>query len=177
VRLFLSIPRPTREKLALLGIFGLGILSTIASTVRLYYLKVAIRSADPFYAGLPLHIASIIEINIGILCACLPTLKPLISKAQRARTRKALRYGSDGEFAHTTAADGTIIILHQKSLSQATTETGWSGGMVGGKTDEYELDDRPPPVPPKDLKMDVNMVPSYSKAWMANAQRAFPEKF
>ncbi|KAF2732649.1 hypothetical protein EJ04DRAFT_305043 [Polyplosphaeria fusca] len=177
IRLFLSIPRPTREKLALLGIFGLGILSTLASIVRLYYLKAVIRSTDPFYAGPPLHIASMVEINIGILCACLPTLKPLLSKTQRARTRQALKYGSDGNFMHGTAADGTIIILHQKTLSMATTETGWSGGMVGAKSEEYELGDRPPPVPPKDLKMDKSMVPSYSKEWMTNAQRAYPEKF
>ncbi|KAL7777830.1 hypothetical protein CFE70_004501 [Pyrenophora teres f. teres 0-1] len=90
VKLIMSIPRPTREKVALYVIFGLGIVSLLASLLRLQSLRVFTLSNDPFYDSLPINTWSMVEVNIGILCASIPTLKPLVSKAQRNRTQHAL---------------------------------------------------------------------------------------
>ncbi|KAI2480482.1 hypothetical protein Ptr902_07521 [Pyrenophora tritici-repentis] len=95
VKLIMSIPRPPREKIALYIIFGLGIVSLLASVLRLQSLRVLTLSNDPFYDSLPINTWSMVEVNIGILCASIPTLKPLVSKAQRNRTQHALMRSSE----------------------------------------------------------------------------------
>ncbi|KAF2727116.1 hypothetical protein EJ04DRAFT_400147, partial [Polyplosphaeria fusca] len=87
IKLLINIQRPRREKIGLAFIFGLGILSTAASIVRLHYLRVFIRSKDPFFESLPIHLTSVIEVNAGILCASLPMLKALLRSPQDNTTR------------------------------------------------------------------------------------------
>ncbi|CAI4212256.1 unnamed protein product [Parascedosporium putredinis] len=86
---------PPRQKTILVLTFGLGVFVTIVDVVRIYYLQQAIWSAptslsdDPnskfgqeefaFNASLSL-MWSAVEVNVGMTCACIPTLKPLISK-------------------------------------------------------------------------------------------------
>lgn len=87
---------PKRQKYILVATFSLGIFVTIVDVVRIYYLQQAIStvptepSSDPsaifgdspefpWNASLSL-MWSAIEVNIGMICACVPTLKPLIIK-------------------------------------------------------------------------------------------------
>lgn len=86
---------PPRQKTILVLTFGLGVFVTIVDVVRIYYLQQAIWSAptslsdDPnskfgqeefaYNASLSL-MWSAVEVNVGMTCACIPTLKPLISK-------------------------------------------------------------------------------------------------
>ncbi|KAI1879182.1 hypothetical protein JX265_002136 [Neoarthrinium moseri] len=85
---------PFRQKMILVFTFTLGIFVTVVDVVRIYYLQQAITdvssglSNNPeatfgdqaefaFNASLSL-MWSAVEVNIGIACACIPTLKPLI---------------------------------------------------------------------------------------------------
>ncbi|KAK8084764.1 hypothetical protein PG997_006035 [Apiospora hydei] len=85
---------PPRQKIILVVTFTLGIFVTVVDVVRIYYLQQAITdispdlSSDPtssfggqtnfaFNASLSLMWSSV-EVNIGIACACVPTLKPFI---------------------------------------------------------------------------------------------------
>lgn len=87
---------PPRQKTILVFTFALGIFVTVVDVVRVYYLQQAINtihtgsSSDPstifgegaefaWNASLSL-MWSAVEVNIGITCACIPTLKPLIIK-------------------------------------------------------------------------------------------------
>jgi hypothetical protein len=71
-----SIKRPTRDKIALLAVFGIGAFSCISSMIRLYTIKVFATSEDPFYDGVPINIWSMIEINVAIICASVPGKSP-----------------------------------------------------------------------------------------------------
>ncbi|KAF2845522.1 hypothetical protein T440DRAFT_407807 [Plenodomus tracheiphilus IPT5] len=82
----LKVQRPTREKLALVGIFSLGVFSCIASIVRLHSIRIYTESKDPFLDSVPINLWSMVELNMGILCASIPSLKALFSKAQRSRS-------------------------------------------------------------------------------------------
>lgn len=162
IQLILRIPRPPREKLALFLIFGLGIISTIASIVRLQSLRIFTLSNDPFYDSLPINTWSMIEVNIGILCASIPTLKPLVSKAQRHRTKNAL-------MKHKTRRDGgggwpgeskVAILRTGKDLMISLHPSTMKDGDTKSLDEEWELDDRPPPVPPKDdVKASIRSPP------------------
>ncbi|CAO2656493.1 Nn.00g052960.m01.CDS01 [Neocucurbitaria sp. VM-36] len=85
VKVLLNIHRPAREKLALVAIFALGTFSCIASI-----------SSDPFYDNVPINTWSMVEINLGIYCASIPSLKALFSKAQRQRTQNTNGYQYHG---------------------------------------------------------------------------------
>ncbi|KAF3760728.1 MFS general substrate transporter [Cryphonectria parasitica EP155] len=87
---------PKRQKYILVITFSLGIFVTIVDVVRIYYLQQAIATVStdpssdpsaifgdspefPWNASLSL-MWSAVEVNIGMICACVPTLKPLIIK-------------------------------------------------------------------------------------------------
>lgn len=102
---FLPIPiltgirLPTKQKVILVITFGFGVFVTVVDVVRIYYLQDAQRdrlralqmhqSDDgtdsrnmgdfPWYASLS-FMWSAVEINVGIMCACVPALKPLVSR-------------------------------------------------------------------------------------------------
>lgn len=91
-----SMRLPRRQKYILVFTFSLGVFVTVVDVVRIYYLQQAISSVptttstDPnaifgdspqfaWNASLSL-MWSAVEVNVGIICACIPTLKPLIIK-------------------------------------------------------------------------------------------------
>ncbi|KAK3897264.1 hypothetical protein C8A05DRAFT_39188, partial [Staphylotrichum tortipilum] len=89
-----SMRLPRRQKVILVLTFALGIFVTVIDVVRIYYLQQAIELAPTsatsnrlalygqspdfaWNASLSL-MWSAVEVNVGIICACVPTLKPLI---------------------------------------------------------------------------------------------------
>jgi hypothetical protein len=95
----LKVQRPAREKAALVAIFSLGVFSTSASIVRLHTVRIYTESQDPFFDAVPINLWSVIEVNVGIYCASIPSLKALFSKGKWEQSRKTAgyRYHSRGK--------------------------------------------------------------------------------
>ncbi|PSN68246.1 hypothetical protein BS50DRAFT_551661 [Corynespora cassiicola Philippines] len=148
IKYFLSIPRPKNEKLALLFVFGLGAFSMIASIVRLQFLRQFTVSKDPFFDALPINLWSMIEINVGILCACLPTLRPLISSSTRHRTREALSKGSSKPNRKVWKRSVLEVAASPRAYSPG------SSSLSKKSLKDEEMGEIPPPVPPKDVKVN-----------------------
>ncbi|KAI1459219.1 MFS general substrate transporter [Annulohypoxylon moriforme] len=91
-----SMRLPRRQKVILIFTFALGIFVTVVDVVRIYYLEQAITLTSTtletekgpiighspefaWNASLSLMWSSL-EVNVGIVCACIPTLKPLIRR-------------------------------------------------------------------------------------------------
>lgn len=73
----LNLPR--RQRLAVIGIFSIGIVVTFASSVRTYFAWFdAYASYDASWWGWVTIISASIEINLGLICASAPALRPLI---------------------------------------------------------------------------------------------------
>ncbi|CAD6503184.1 BgTH12-02852 [Blumeria graminis f. sp. triticale] len=84
-----SMRLPPRQKSVLVATFALGIFVTIVDVVRIYYLQETRHSQNlqtsrlgtvvdfAWNAGTA-FMWSAVEVNVGIICACIPTLKPLI---------------------------------------------------------------------------------------------------
>ncbi|KAF3902088.1 hypothetical protein ABW21_db0201828 [Orbilia brochopaga] len=70
---------PRRQKIPLMFIFALGFFICIVSILRLRFLIILSRSMDPTWDQPATAYWSAIEMNISIVCACLPALKPLVS--------------------------------------------------------------------------------------------------
>ncbi|KAL3459325.1 hypothetical protein BJX64DRAFT_291302 [Aspergillus heterothallicus] len=72
---------PVRERLALIGLMSLGLLACAASAVRLYYAhRIYNVSYDTSWEGYTLSLWILVEINLSVICASIPTLRPLMKK-------------------------------------------------------------------------------------------------
>ncbi|KAL2178099.1 uncharacterized protein P884DRAFT_132473 [Thermothelomyces heterothallicus CBS 202.75] len=120
-----SMRLPQRQKTILVLTFGLGVFVAVVDVVRIYYLQQAIdqapttSSTDPmamfgqsldfsWNASLSL-MWSAVEVNVGIMCACVPTLKPLIIRilpSMLVNRDASLRSqtGAISNTTHTTSA-------------------------------------------------------------------------
>ncbi|RYN57376.1 hypothetical protein AA0114_g2398 [Alternaria tenuissima] len=138
INTLLKVQRPRREKFALVVIFSLGAFSCIASIVRLYSVDVYTESEDPFFDSVPINVWSMVEINVGILCASIPATKALFSKAQRHRTHNgSYQYHSRERSIMKSYGHGS-----GKSNSNNGQE-GTAGGPTGAviQNESYELKD------------------------------------
>ncbi|GFF55517.1 hypothetical protein CNMCM6936_005640 [Aspergillus lentulus] len=68
----------TAQKILVSGIFLLGGFVCVASVVRIYFMTFLSRSLDITWIMGDVFIWSSVEPCIGIVCACLPTLQPLL---------------------------------------------------------------------------------------------------
>lgn len=87
---------PPRQKTILVLTFAVGVFITIVDVVRIYYLQRAISNAPTSISNQPSALFgdtvdfswnaslslmwSAVEVNVGITCACVPTLKPLVTR-------------------------------------------------------------------------------------------------
>ncbi|KAF8862495.1 hypothetical protein BDZ45DRAFT_188691 [Acephala macrosclerotiorum] len=85
IRTLKDIKRGTRDKIVLFVLFGVGGFSCISSIIRLYTIKVFTDSKDPFWDSVPINIWSMVEINVAVVCASVPAMKPLFTKSIRDR--------------------------------------------------------------------------------------------
>ncbi|KAJ8130812.1 hypothetical protein O1611_g2818 [Lasiodiplodia mahajangana] len=83
----LLLPIPTLRSLkisqhsryVLYGLFGVGGFATAMSCVRLYSIHIYTLAEDPFKDGVLVNLWSMVEVNIAIVCASIPALKPLVA--------------------------------------------------------------------------------------------------
>ncbi|PGG99777.1 hypothetical protein GX51_06149 [Blastomyces parvus] len=75
-----SLLLPKKEKLGLMSIFAVGIFVCITSVVRSLTLDVATKNFDVTWSSIDSSMWTILETNIAIICACMPTFKAPISK-------------------------------------------------------------------------------------------------
>ncbi|KAG5953069.1 hypothetical protein E4U53_007038 [Claviceps sorghi] len=143
-----------RQKAILVITFSLGVFVTVVDVVRIYYLQRAITyvptgiSNDPnsrfggntdfaWNASLS-FMWSAVEVNIGLACACIPTLKPLILKLL-----PAMLYDPEGtRLTRTTKsisdADTPPTRLVPSVVPESTVAPD-SGGSNGGKGEIGEI--------------------------------------
>ncbi|OAA65340.1 hypothetical protein SPI_02127 [Niveomyces insectorum RCEF 264] len=69
---------PLRQKALVMSIFGLGFFTCVISIVRLFTLRAALNSEDGSWENAPTSWWTTIELNCGILCSSIATLRPLI---------------------------------------------------------------------------------------------------
>ncbi|KUL88116.1 hypothetical protein ZTR_04012 [Talaromyces verruculosus] len=94
----LNLPR--RQRLAVIGIFGIGVVVTVASSVRTYYAWFgAFGTYDTSWWGWATCLSASIEINLGLMCASAPALRPL-TKAIWPRLLGSSGYGDGYGYSH-----------------------------------------------------------------------------
>ncbi|KAF1832247.1 hypothetical protein BDW02DRAFT_555181 [Decorospora gaudefroyi] len=69
-----------RQRIGLIAIFTVGGSVCIVSILRLQSLVQISNSKDPTYDNTPAATWSAVEVNVGIICSCLPLLRPLLTR-------------------------------------------------------------------------------------------------
>ncbi|OHF04163.1 hypothetical protein CORC01_00502 [Colletotrichum orchidophilum] len=72
-----SLQLPRSQKRVLLVVFCLGFFTCIISALRIRTLRVAAETKDPYWDNVDAATWSFLEVAIGILAACIPTLRPI----------------------------------------------------------------------------------------------------
>ncbi|KAK1752765.1 hypothetical protein QBC47DRAFT_389229 [Echria macrotheca] len=109
-----ALQLPTRQKWLVMSIFCLGFFTCIISIVRLFTLRAATSTTDPSWANAPSAYWSVVELNCGILCACLPTLRPWLRHmnihgfSRKSRSDGYRREGSDLKTSFSKGANGPV---------------------------------------------------------------------
>ncbi|TDZ67526.1 hypothetical protein CTRI78_v002834 [Colletotrichum trifolii] len=130
IKTLMGILRPRKEKIALVIIFGAGALATITSIIRLHTIYTYTLAEDLFKESILVNVWSVLEINIGIICASVPALKPLF-------TPRALREATDrnkrrtGYQYHSQERSG----FNSNGSRPGDTEQPYVMGRVGGQPD------------------------------------------
>ncbi|GJP94586.1 PTH11-like integral membrane protein [Aspergillus niger] len=71
---------PRMQKFALMGVFAIGGLVVITSILRLSSLRSVAKSTDTSYSNVGAAYWTAAECNVAIICACLPFLRPIVSR-------------------------------------------------------------------------------------------------
>ncbi|KAJ6263710.1 hypothetical protein Dda_2280 [Drechslerella dactyloides] len=75
-----TLQMPMRQKLMLVGVFTLGIIAPLSAILRLIYIQRATMSWDASWWCFELWIYTSLETHVAIVCASIPSLKPLAIK-------------------------------------------------------------------------------------------------
>ncbi|CAG8904104.1 unnamed protein product [Penicillium egyptiacum] len=95
---------PRTQKIALMGVFAIGILVVVTSILRLSSLREVARNPDTSYSNVGAAYWTAAECNVAIMCSCLPFLRPIVSRI----FPRLLSTGSSNRYA-ATKATGTNL--------------------------------------------------------------------
>ncbi|TKA78707.1 hypothetical protein B0A49_02522 [Cryomyces minteri] len=80
IPIVMQLQMPIRQRIGVIFLLSLGFIVTNAGVVRTYFIwKSLVKSYDETWFAYPLWIAAAVEIDLAVICACAPALKPLLS--------------------------------------------------------------------------------------------------
>ncbi|PKS10362.1 hypothetical protein jhhlp_002113 [Lomentospora prolificans] len=151
IKALVKINRPQKEKIALILIFGVGTFATITSIIRLHTIYTYTLAADPFQQSILVNLWSVLEVNIAIICASAPALKPLFTP----KALKAARESSNGSNSHKYSIGRSGYIRSKKSVDQTWTETSVTLGPVPYNSTEISAGGRREKEKDNDSTVDI----------------------
>lgn len=101
-----------KTKVGVILTFLLGLFVTICSIVRLTFLAGWAESTNPTYDYANLALWSLIELNAGVICACLPGMASLlrrIKKDHQEKKRTTANASSYGNNSHASRANSKMF--------------------------------------------------------------------
>lgn len=130
---------PIFQRIVLVGMFSLGIFVSVISIVRLrIFMGLDLASPDVTYNFSQVFIWSLVEVHVGIICACLPSLRPAvrflgIGKFFSSTTQDVYRQ-------HERTPDPSTLHSHQKSQSSKRRPFGFISRMEEEEEeDSYQM--------------------------------------
>lgn len=134
----LGVQISTRKKVGICATFLVGLFVTVCSIVRLYYVVHWRTTTNPTWTNMPVGLWSLIEVDMGIICACMPALAGPLKKIWIATVGKPLSnlYGSRSRKEGKSGASGVL-----SASGAGTSKTNHSGS--GWRTISRQQDMKP----------------------------------
>ncbi|KAH8724369.1 hypothetical protein GQ44DRAFT_683776 [Phaeosphaeriaceae sp. PMI808] len=107
LRAFGQLQINARKRWALIGVFMVGGMAVVASTVRLYALWLYTNTQDVAYDAIFILLLSQIEVNVAIISASAPALRPLLSKT-------SMSFSSSNSIQHTAGYSSSAPTFHSR---------------------------------------------------------------
>ena len=112
---------PTRQKIVVSGIFLLGAFVVISSIFRVVAMFDAlIPNRDTTWTRAPAFYWATIETGVGIVSACLPTMRPLISKSGPESIIQSVQRMLRGPFSRSKLSQDSSSFNHRPSGESET---------------------------------------------------------
>ncbi|KAF3284126.1 hypothetical protein TWF970_011347 [Orbilia oligospora] len=107
LKMLLALRVSSKERIMVIGIFGIGFMACAASIARIPAFKIMNESADPLWDQFNLTVTSVVEWNFSVMAACCPALKPLVGRWRPGLMAK-LTQRSGNYRPQVNRASGTI---------------------------------------------------------------------
>lgn len=75
-----ALSMSTKKKMQVLSMFGVGFFVSLVAIIRLQYILHFAQSSNVTMDFVDIGIWSTIEVNVGIICACMPAMRSLLSR-------------------------------------------------------------------------------------------------
>ena len=105
MRTLWHVQLPTRERIGIVAVFAAGAMVVVIGIIRLHSLTIISQSEDITWVNSPSMLWSTSELELGVVCACLPALKQLFGRV--FGFTKSVSCSDDGYGAHTGDTAGT----------------------------------------------------------------------
>ncbi|GAB7349510.1 hypothetical protein MBLNU459_g0217t2 [Dothideomycetes sp. NU459] len=146
IPIIMRLNMPLRQRVGVTVLLCLGILVTVAGIIRTYFIwKSLIATYDETWFSYPLWICAAVEIDLAVLCACAPALKPLFSpplhrlsvSLARGATTVRSRISSSVSGPRPASGSGNSSSSSPSSAQPASSSSssggdGGNGGSGGG---------------------------------------------
>ncbi|KAK2738040.1 hypothetical protein FQN57_007306 [Myotisia sp. PD_48] len=110
---------PIRERLVLIGLMSLGLIACAASVVRAYYMYIVVAlEYDVTWVGYNIWVWNAIEVNLAVICASVPVLRPF---AQKYFPNWGFRASTHRSMSGTRLEAAPPGIYKQQSIHQTIT--------------------------------------------------------
>ncbi|OKL58950.1 hypothetical protein UA08_05526 [Talaromyces atroroseus] len=119
INVFRKLQMPASTKWSVCIMMGLTLLSAIVTIVKATYLHLFTNHTDPLYDVVPLVLWGLIEQNVVIVAACIPTLRPLFREVfadygTHTHSNSIIKHGLNAILGHAShAASESAIPLDQ----------------------------------------------------------------
>ncbi|KAL4784455.1 hypothetical protein BJX76DRAFT_220143 [Aspergillus varians] len=110
ISVFWKLQMRMSTKVGVCIMMGLTLLSAVVTVVKTTYLKLFTDTEDPLYNVTPLVVWGLIEQNVVIVAACIPTLRPFFRRA----------FESKGSSNNTYSGSGIKLSTNPRSKRQVT---------------------------------------------------------
>ncbi|EGO61668.1 hypothetical protein NEUTE1DRAFT_98745 [Neurospora tetrasperma FGSC 2508] len=143
------------KKMGVVGMFGIGMLVTIFSCIRLRELTVFTETPNPTQALFDVDRWSTLEAASSIFCACMPTLRQMVvSVVSLGRRRFGKRGSSSGGSGKVGSSSTSTVALGINSRYSRSTENPNGSQHRFSDTPQEKLPDTEQPV--QDLSHDMS---------------------
>ena len=93
------------QRIGLIILFGFGGVIVVAGSFRAYWIHYTLfRTYDVTWEGFNIWVWTAVETNVGVICGCIPALKPLLfpnrARKQGSQDRSKKLYGSQVSRRH-----------------------------------------------------------------------------